>query len=252
MQVDKLRLMSFAIGLLLTTRILSSDAATVQPGDYLTIAPGMGTYVDNTLTSVTGSWWAFDYSSPYRSIELTERNTLMQGPDGGIQIGAQQDTNGHLSHFGPAHPNVGGIDAESTFFNNSGMHLTTAPVVGLNTQGSSKELEFSGWNIAWSSNQIPLGTGAWQPKNCSDLGCDGYTFTDGRARFLWDGIYGNSYSLDYTAAIPAGDPSGLGGIQYYVHLEGTVVPVPASIWLAGSGLCALFGLAKRGRRRVEV
>lgn len=246
-------LMSFAIGVLLTTGSSSSYAASAHPGDSLTIAPGVATYSNNAVISVTGSWWAFGSATLYGSIEPNEMNTLTQGPDGGIQIGRQQDTNGHLTHFGPPHSGVGGIDGESTFLGNTAMHFTTVPVIGLNAQGSISELDFSGWNLAWAlSNQIPLGTGAWQPANCSALGCGGHTFSNGRARFLWDGTYGSSYTLDYTATVPLGDPSALGGFQYYVHLEGTVVPLPASIWLAGSGLCALLGFAKRGREGAKI
>ena len=59
----------------------------------------------------------------------------------------------------------------------------------------------------------------------------------------WDGISGDAYSLDYAATVLAGDPSGFGGTQYFLHYEGIVtvkpVPLPAAVWLLGPGLIGL-------------
>lgn len=58
---------------------------------------------------------------------------------------------------------------------------------------------------------------------------------------------GDTYRLNYSATIPAGDPSSLGGYQYQLTLQGTVstVPLPAAIWLLGSGILGLIGFAYR-------
>ena len=59
---------------------------------------------------------------------------------------------------------------------------------------------------------------------------------------------GSTFTLDYFAHVPVGDPSGHGGTGYNLHLEGVVtsaVPVPAAMWLFGSGLLGLIGVAKR-------
>ncbi len=95
-----------------------------------------------------------------------------------------------------------------------------------------------------------MGGGAWQPLNCSELGCAGHTFTNGNAEFTWDGTLGDAYTLNYAATVPAGDPSGFGSVKYYLHLEGCVktVPLPAAVWLFGSGLPGLAGIASRKRR----
>jgi len=34
---------------------------------------------------------------------------------------------------------------------------------------------------------------------------------------------------------------------YDLHLAGTVVPVPAAVWLFGSGLLGLIGIARRNK-----
>ena len=46
------------------------------------------------------------------------------------------------------------------------------------------------------------------------------------------------------------DPSGFTcGVNYFLHLEGVVnaapVPAPAALWLFGSGLLGLIGVARR-------
>lgn len=112
----------------------------------------------------------------------------------------------------------------------------------------------SGWNWPWNGiPSNPLGSGPWQPGNCADLGCTGYTFT-GIGRLQWDGVYGHAYVLDFTSTVPEGDPSNFGGVPFYTHLEGVVaaapVPIPAAAWLFSSGLIGLMGLARHKRRAV--
>lgn len=84
---------------------------------------------------------------------------------------------------------------------------------------------------------IDLGGGAWEA---------GYR--DGIANLAWSGVYDTAYTLDYHATIPLGDPSGLGGVGYALHLEGIVpepIPVPAAVWLLSSGLTGLAGMIRR-------
>lgn len=54
-------------------------------------------------------------------------------------------------------------------------------------------------------------------------------------------------TLNHFATVPIGDPSGTGGVSYALHLEGTIsaVPVPVAMWLFGSGLLGLIGVARR-------
>jgi hypothetical protein len=54
--------------------------------------------------------------------------------------------------------------------------------------------------------------------------------------------------LTYRATIPKGSTTGFGGVSYKLVLKGghvSAVPVPAAVWLFGSGLIGLTGLAKR-------
>ncbi len=57
----------------------------------------------------------------------------------------------------------------------------------------------------------------------------------------------STFTLDYVAQVPKNDPSNFGGVVYSLRLEGQVgvVPVPAAVWLFGSGLVGLVGVARR-------
>lgn len=59
---------------------------------------------------------------------------------------------------------------------------------------------------------------------------------------------GDTYTLDYSATLSEGYPSGLGGIAYQFLLVCTVseVPVPAAVSLLGLGLLVLSALACAG------
>lgn len=226
-----------ALGAVFGVATMSVHAATLNTGDILTINPGVQSFdPNNNPLNVTVSWFGMDTDNNSK-IAGTEKTPLTQGPDGGIIIGSAQDTNGHVSHSGPPHANTGGITNEWSFFGNAGMDFTTVPVTG-GTTG----LNLSGWTVTWNGiPSINMGGGAW-----------GTGYTNGTANFVWSGVYGTGYTLDYHATVPAGDPSGFGGVKYALHLEGVVnaaptapIPVPAAVWLLGSGLLGLVGVARR-------
>ena len=237
---------------LVTGTSASALAATPVQGDVLTITAGasVGT---NPVTSATGSYFGMDMNGDSK-IQLSELDMLSQGTTS-LVLGVT--TSAGASHSGPpVAADTNEIDAPWAFFGNTGSDYLKIAVSGSTTSG----LNLSGWTVTW--NGIPainMGGGAWQPLNCSAvwMQCTGHTFTNGNAEFTWDGVSGDPYSpyaaytLNYAATVPAGDPSGFGGVKYYLHLTGFMpVPIPAAVWLLGSGLIGLAGIAgRRGRVR---
>lgn len=204
------------------------QAAVLNMNDLLTINAGVQSYdsYGNALGVTGGSWFALEGDNNSR-ITSTEKSPLYPGSDGGILIGNLQSP--------------GEIDTLSFFYYPGGHYTTVAP-----TGGTTSGIDFSGWALHWNGLDIAMGDGAWNPLNCGSLGSP-CSFSDGVAAFSWSGVYGDSYSLWYTAMVPVGDPSGFGGVQYMLHLEGVVnaVPVPAAAWLLCSGLLGLLGAARR-------
>ena len=164
---------------------------------------------------VGGSYFAMDNDGS-GAWEKKERVGLTAGTDGGINLGATQG--------------VGAIDSPWSFFNAIGNHTQagTLSVSGANT------INMTGWNVFWNGGNIDMGTGADAVVACND----------GNACAA-----GSAYTLDYNAVVPSG---GFAGVAYLLHLEGVVgtgavsaVPVPAAVWLFGSGLLGLVGVARR-------
>ena len=90
-------------------------------------------------------------------------------------------------------------------------------------------VDLSSWEVMWNGSAFeqgprPLNTGAFVP-----------------AVGTYD-LATSAYSLTWNSQIKGGPFNGIAG---YWHLEGAVVPVPAAIWLLGSGLLGLIGVARR-------
>lgn len=223
---------------------LVAQAATVNNGDILHISAAS---VDSNGYVTGGSYYGVD-TNGNGSISAAEKVPLSEGTTG-LVIGVISTPG--ASHSGaPTTSDTNAVTAPDYFFGSTGSWYFTSPVTGSTTNG----LDMSGWNWAWNGIQsIPLGSGPWQPGNCAELGCTGYTFTNGVGRFQWDGVYGHAYSLDFTSTGLPGDPSGFGGVRFYTHLQGIVaaapVPLPAAIWLLGSGVAGLLGFFHRGRMK---
>lgn len=210
------------IGAMLGGAAVTAQAAVLNTGDILAIG--------------TSSWWALDadYDS---AITGSETVLISPGTDGGIVIGSRQVT--------------GDIDTW-TFLDTPGAHFTTLAPTGSTETG----LDFSGWSIFWNgqvqmTEDSGLALGAWTPDNCDALGCAGIGFSTGVAALSWSGVYGDSYSLWYSDAHNP-SPGCFGCEAYYVlHLEGTVVasevPLPAAVWLFGTGLLVLATSTRRSR-----
>lgn len=198
-------------------------------------------------TDVNGTYFSMDISGD-GTVQASEKTPFAPGLDGGIVIGVLQDTNGHVSHTGAPHAGVGGIDSEWGFFGNSGMVFTTVPITVVTDSGATKTLDFTGWTVTW--NAIPVinmggdtanfpGDTGLATITCSASSCSG----------------SSTFTLNYAAHVPLKDVSNFGGVAYGVHMVGhvvdapaAVVPVPATVWLMGSGLLGLVGVARRKKQ----
>lgn len=161
-------------------------------------------------------------------------NTAILGNDGLI-VGTSQLASGSHGGF-PNGTEIPGIDIPTDWLGNTGLHLTTSPTRIISDDGAGNVLlDFSGWSWSWNSLTWNLGSGAWNGN------------ADGVATMTCTGDcgIGDTYTLAYSATFPAAPPA-FEGIQYRLSLTGVVseVPVPAAIWLFGSGLLGLVGTSR--------
>jgi len=175
----------------------------------------------------TGSWFGmaagdFDFDGVIDTV-----HTPISSFDG-IIIDQIQTPSG--SHSGlPDGSESPTIDNPWGFFSNTGMHGTLGAGVSVASDDGAGNvtLDMSGWTVDWNGGLIDMGQGANAVMTCSGTCGDGDTYT-----------------IDYAAVVPTGSFT---GVPYSLHLEGSVsaIPVPAAVWLFGSGLLGLVGVARR-------
>jgi hypothetical protein len=132
--------------------------------------------------------------------------------------------------LGSSQPGIPDIDQTwtSTVAGVSGNHRTTSSVDVL----SASTLDFSGWVMTLVGGGTDFAFGATQ--GIADYTFNGTNFT---INYHWDAVSDNG-------GVGLGDAN---VTVYDLTLAGTVssVPVPAAIWLFGSGLLGLIGIARR-------
>ncbi len=88
--------------------------------------------------------------------------------------------------------------------------------------------DFSAWEVFWNGSAFEQGP---RPDNTGPFGLATGTYN----------LITNEYNLGWSSQIKGGPFNNVIGFWY---IEGTVVPVPAAVWLFGSGLIALIGFGR--------
>lgn len=222
---------SFALTAIMFVATTYAQAAILNAGDNLSITAGVveldqAGYQTNVSS---GSWFAMD-SNGDSNVDPTEKVALSQGTDG-IVIGASNTA-------------LGAIDASWSFLGTTGYHFVSTAI-----SGGTSGLDMSGWRANFNyGNIINMGSGtAWTPLNAVAAGMADGPYANSTAKFSWSGVYGTSYTLDYTTTLQG---SGFDGVLYAVHLTGVAGMVPeastSTMMLAGLGL---VGIMTRGRKK---
>lgn len=114
---------------------------------------------------------------------------------------------------------------------------SVAPTSVVSASGNTATLDFSGISVDWNGiDAIPLHDPIGFP---ADTGLAFITCAN-------DCGLGDTYILDYAGHTTL-TQTGKDGVPFLIHLEGTVtaVPLPAGVWLFGSGLLGLVEMARR-------
>ncbi len=206
--------------------LISINSYALSTNDILNIDAGVETYdaVYGFSEGVTtGSYYAWDLNDD-GVIDATEEMALQPGGMGGISIGSTM--------------NQGEFDAGTVFLGvNTYFSFPDIPVTILSDNGSGAfELDFSGLYWDFNTNQFSLGGN-------SLLGDSGVATLSCGTNAC---VNGDIFTLSYIAH--NNDPANsFGELLFSMELTGTVsaVPVPASVWLFGSGFLALVEIARR-------
>jgi len=144
--------------------------------------------------------------------------TMDGNPGGAVGAGAvplfldatDQSYNG--PSFGPGNAYAGGNNgpvSDWAFFGNIG----TNSHAGLTVSNNDTDVNMSNWSVNWG--EVPF-IDMGSPGGVGTLVCTGGGLAN-------ECEAGETFTLDYDAVVPAGDPSGFGGVAYSLHLQGTVI-----------------------------
>lgn len=203
-------------------------------------------YTDTgAIYGMAGSWFAMDNDG-------LAQGTPTTGVEGSIgdesKIAIAPASDGTKLTLGSPTPAGKYVDQPWNFFSAVGQHKVIGSGLSM---VSANEIDMTGWTVYWGNpaGDIDMGAGVASSDSRS-VDQDGLLAVGNTAVLTCDdgNVCGDgaNFELDYSAVVPPGVP-GFSGVLYTLHLEGTIseIPVPAAVWLFGSGLLGLVGVARR-------
>ena len=272
--------LSLLSGAVLTAMYASSSMAAPLPaGTKLLLTAGAGSGFNAPCP--TGSCFGMQTGTKYLWTDINSENIYdpdgamigvnsIPGNDPGIILGKNQISGGQDLAPSALNTTAGDITGAWNFGGNYGTFYTAPgllsvkdpagnpvlPYDGTMTLGADANLfddagcalatcvgktELKVWNVAWNGGTIPMGS--QYPcvlSSCSANQKAGYFITS----YVINPVNGGAWSLSFNQVVPFG---GFAGFGYRAILRGTVelVPIPAAVWLFGSGLVGLAAVARR-------
>ena len=211
---------------------LNANAALVNNGSMtLAIDQGVGECLIGGIypncdfgafSETSGSFWYFNYDVNFPDPTPLDKNILPSSgisSNAGIVLGMTQPLD--------VVPDENMMNLTTSIFSGPSFFYSTTPTQAV----SDTEIDFSG--LRWALDSF------------SDIKVDGDAFA---TISCGECNIGDRYTLEYSAHTLEGNSGGIGWMPMTFRLEGTIVstvPVPASVWLMGSGLIGLVGFARR-------
>ena len=224
--MNQVKLSALTAALLAASSVTTSQAAPLPQGAALSITPGV---VSNGQCA-SGSCFLMELSGFLVWAPITP------GTDGGLIIGKNQLPGGQQTGSSPGNTTPGEVTAAWSFFGNYGT-FATAPFTGVygsvTTDATANVFDQAScttslaclgkttlgtWHLAWNGVAAPFGS-AGGCKALDPIKCVGIYNWSLNPSPVTDG---STYVLDYTWAVPNGDPSGFGNVPLWLHLTGNV------------------------------
>lgn len=183
-----------------------------------------------TFNVISGTFETIDqYGIPVgEQLGLTGNGVLVEGVYNGSASGIATDTNATYAgfetalYFGTPGTPIEFYYATSGVYDDFGAPLHSAPTIDFNTMTADMTSMFANWNSDPSISYI------------------GEFNVGGIASVIALGA--NSWELSWSHLQTSGP---FAGITTEMTMEVSQVPIPAAVWLFGSGLIGLIGVARR-------